>query len=83
MCVCVRWGHELAPYHIAQTHNSLSAVREDVLVPVVLGLLPFSPKFGIFPSCVEATPLSEIDKVSIIIRLLSVALHRCHLGYIL
>ena len=41
-CVCVacscvasvlcvlscRWGHELAPYHIAQTNNRLSAVRE-------------------------------------------------------
>lgn len=40
-----------------------------VLVPVVLGLRHFSPKFGIFLSCVEATPASENEKVSIIIRL--------------
>ena len=40
-----------------------------VLVPVVLGLRHFSPKFGVFLLCVVATPASVNEEVSIIIRL--------------
>ena len=54
------------------THRQITGYQPYVvyvLVPVVLGLRHFSPKFGVFLFCVVATPASVNEEVSIIIRL--------------
>jgi hypothetical protein len=66
VCACFRVGRGTNS-HLTILHRQITGYQpyvKYVLVPVVLGLLSFGPKFGISLSCLVATPTNELEGIT-------------------